>query len=238
MRVTVFTALVGETPDIVRAPGCITSGVRYVCLSDRRTSPFPYMHVPVTVPIDLPAHLFARRLKILADHPALGSPDVTLWHDAAFRLHLDPALIARQTLAGYSARDILALRHPDRTDIEAEATAIVRCGYADTATVTAQAAFYRSAWPAQTVLTTTGYLFRRRSERVDAFNAFWWAEVARWCYRDQMSVDYAMWQTGMLCHYLPGHYRDNAFAKWHNALRIRPMIVRPSRPYNRPPVPR
>ena len=76
------------------------ASVRYVCLSDRRSSPFPYRHVPVTVPSGLSAQLYARQLKILADHEALEGADVLLWHDAAFRLTLDPAMVARQTFSG------------------------------------------------------------------------------------------------------------------------------------------
>ena len=91
MKVVVFTAVIGATPDCVRVPGFISPSVRYVCLSDRRSSPFPYRHVPVTVPSGLSAQLYARQLKILADHPALEGADVLLWHDAAFRLTMDPA---------------------------------------------------------------------------------------------------------------------------------------------------
>jgi len=230
--VTVFTCVVGATPDTVRMLNILHNpAVRYVCLSDRRTSPFPYQHVPVTVPAEQSAHLYARQLKILADHPALGESEVLLWHDAAFRLDLDPAIVAR-VFREDSTRQVVAFAHPDRTTVEEEAAAIVRCGYMDEATVTAQVAHYRSErWPTQTALTTTGYLLRRRTEAVRAFNQAWWDEVARWGYRDQMSVDYALWKTGLTCHYLAGSYRANRYARWVKA----PFVRRPPhRPMVRP----
>ena len=42
-----------------------------------------------------------------------------------------------------------------------------------------------------------------------------------------MSVDYALWKTGLSCQYLGGDYRNNAFAKWVKvpSLTSRPMIA-------------
>jgi hypothetical protein len=250
MRVVAFTCLVGSTPDTLRVPGFISPSVRYVCLSDRKSSPHPYKHVPVTVPGTgrHAAALYARQLKILADHPALGDADIILWHDAAFQLHADPALVARQALRGHPELDMVAFAHPDRTQIEDEAVAIAKCEYADLARVKAQAAHYRAqGWTQQTVITSTGYSLRRRTDKVEAFNRFWWAEVERWCWRDQMSVDYSLWKTGVRCGYIPGHYRDNPYAKWHK-VPSRPVMpmprpartqlkpARPSWPYRRPVV--
>lgn len=213
MTVTVFTCVVGDTPDELRVPLVISPDVRYVCLSDRRSSSPPYTHVRVHVPPDLGAPLFARKLKILADHPALGTPDVLLWHDAAFQLQCHPVEVARTHLRDV---DLLAFAHPDRTTIEAEGMVIAQLGYAPLATMTAQAATYRAeGFPPQTAITSTGFSLRRRTPEVQTFNACWWEELARWTYRDQMSVDYAIWKTGVRVAYIPGHYRENPFARWY-----------------------
>jgi hypothetical protein len=232
VRVVAFTCVLGPTPDTVRVPTSINARVRYICLTDRPSSPFPYQHVPVTTPSGpRAAELYARQLKILADHPALDGADVVLWHDAAFQLTTDPAAVAHHALERHPERDVLAFRHPDRTQIEDEAVAIAKCGYADHATCAAQAASYRAEGFTQTAITSTGYSLRRRTPKVQAFNRLWWDEVTRWCWRDQMSVDYALWKTGVVCGYIPGHYRDNPYAKWFKAPTPRTHRARPSWPF-------
>lgn len=225
MTITVFTCTVGPTPDVVREPATVNKAVRYVCLSDRPASPWPYVHVPVTVPAYGPrsAELYARKLKILANHPALEAPDVILWHDAAFQLRCDPVQLADAYLGRF---DVLAFRHPHRARIEDEAVAIAKLAYAPLATLQQQAASYRAAgFLADSVITSTGFSLRRMTPAMAAFNAAWWAEVKRWTWRDQMSVDYALWRSGLRVGYVPGHYRDNPFAFWFATPTARPSLV-------------
>jgi hypothetical protein len=164
------------------------------------------------------ARMRSRRIKILADHALLESTDLLLWHDAAFRMDSDPREVARQVLG---TSDILALRHPDRDQIEDEAIAIARHGYADLHTLRAQIATYRAAGFTQEAITSTGYFLRGRSAAVRTFEAAWWHEVERWCWRDQMSVDFALWRAGLSVRYIEGHYRHNPYAKWYPPVRGR-----------------
>lgn len=215
MTITVFTCVVGPTRDRLRPPTVHNPSVRYVCLTDRPTSPAPYEHVPVAVPVNgaRSAELFARQIKILADHPSLGTPDVMLWHDAAFELTCDPNKVARQHLQGV---DVVAFRHPHRGRIEDEGEVIARMGYTAQDILASQVATYRDAGFAEaSVITSTGFSVRRMSPAIRAFNACWWDEVRRWTWRDQMSVDYALWKTEVPVGYFAGHYRDNPYAKWH-----------------------
>lgn len=211
MNLVVFTAIVGRT-DALKAPTVVNPHVRYVCLSDRpqRVTPYECAIVP-TAGQDI--RLLSRRLKILADHPALGHPDVVLWHDAAFRMDCDPIALAVEAFT--DEINMLAFQHPRRTQIEDEAAAIAHWGYAPLAHLQRQAATYRGEGFSQTMITSTGFCLRRLIPRIVAFNRFWWREVERWTWRDQMSVDYAIWKSSVRLRYIPGHYRDNPYAKWH-----------------------
>jgi len=208
VKLTAFTCIVGQT-DGLKVPTHVNPAVRYVVLSDRphNVPPYEYVHIPGNGG----ARLLSRSIKILADHPALGQPDVLLWHDAAYRLDCDPMAVAAEALDGC---ELVAFRHPHRAQIEDEAFAIAKHGYVPLEQVQKQAAAYRAEGFVQWAITSTGFCLRRRTERVRAFNATWWAEVERWCWRDQMSVDFALWKAGLRPCYIPGHYRDNPHAKW------------------------
>ena len=210
---TVFTTVLGKT-DTLRPPRVVHPDIRYVCFADQPIDVPPYVTVRIDCGGDGPLKL-SRRLKILADHPLLGQPDVTLWHDAAFELLSDPFAVLALTLTD---ADMLALRHPHRSAIEDEAIAIARLGYMPADILAAQIATYRAdGFPEQQQITSTGYCLRRMTPTVRAFNAAWWAEVDTWGWRDQMSVDYAAWKTGVAITYIPGHYRDNPYALWYSA---------------------
>ncbi len=211
MTLTVFTAIVGGKTDQLKAPLVVNPDVRYVVFSDHAQAVAPYEWIPIEV-TDLGPRLRARQLKICANHPALGRPGVILWHDAAFQLAVDPAQLASEQLV--DGHDLCAFPHPDRTRIEDEAIAIARHGYASLEDLQRQAETYRAEGFQQTALTATGFILRRMTPAVKVFDAVWWDEVARWTWRDQMSVDFAAWKTGVVIHYLPGHYRDNALAPW------------------------
>jgi hypothetical protein len=210
MNVVVFTAAIGAT-DPLRAPAIVDPAVRYLCFSDRRCRVPPYEWIPVAS--SPTPRLAARRLKILADHPLLAAADATVWHDAAYQLSRALAWVARRL----SGADLVALRHPRRCTIEAEAVAIARYGYVPLDVAHAHVARYRAAGFADHVLTCTGLLARRVSDPMRAFNQAWWDETQQWGGRDQGSVDFAAWQAGIDIAHAKGTIRNNVFACWREA---------------------
>ena len=214
MRVVVFTCAFGET-DAVKAPTVVNPDVKYVALTGAQNAPrvYPYERVVVNCERSVDAErLKSREVKILADHPALAGADVTLWHDAAFRMDTDPVELVGLALTD---RNMVAFIHPDRTQIEDEAVAIAHWGHVSLDVALAQCAAYRAEGFVQGAITSTGLCVRRRNAQIRAFNEFWWAQVRRWGWRDQMSVDYSLWRTRVQPAYIEGHYRDNPFARFH-----------------------
>jgi len=204
---TVFTAVLGDT-DPLRRPLIVVPDVRYVCFSDRAVHVPPYETIRI-VPAEGP-RLTSRRLKILADHPALESPEFSLWHDAAFTLTSNP----RGLVTLMDGADLLALQHPHRSTIAEEAEAIATLGYVDRTLLDRQVAAYTALGFTQRAITSTGLCLRRHTMPIANFNRIWWAEVRKWHWRDQMSVDFARWLTATKVRYLTGHYRDNPYARW------------------------
>jgi hypothetical protein len=210
MRLLVFTVRMGTTTDVVRPPLVVDPKVRYLCFSDTAVAP-PYEWIPID-PSATPM-LAARRIKILSDHPALTGADATCYHDASYQL-TDTLAWARRWIR---AADVLALNHPNRTQIEQEALAIARYGYLTPAAAQAHVSRYRAAGFVHNELSCTGLVVRRRSPAVAIFNRWWWAEAQQWGGRDQGSFNYALWATGMRLWPLPGTIRENAFARWRTA---------------------
>lgn len=209
MTITVFTTVIGET-DPLRRPTVSTPDVRYVCVTDQSHLVVPPYEM-VRIPQVSDAKLLSRQIKIQANHPALGTPDYTLWHDAAFQLLCDP----RSLIPQLADADVLALRHPHRDQIADEADAIANLGYVPRAILDQQLAAYSASGFRQSAITSTGLCLRRMTPTVRKFNDLWWFEVSRWHWRDQMSVDYALWCSDLGVRYWPGHYRENPYAKWY-----------------------
>lgn len=208
MKIVTYTARFGET-DALRPPAISDPRVRYLCFSDRpcQVPPYEWIRMP---PAPDP-RMAARRLKVLADHPLLTSARVTVWHDASYAWTDSPRAMWG---AVPDDAEVFALHHPRRYQIEQEAAAIARYGYLPLGEAEAYVAGYRAEGFTADVLTASGLLGRRRTARTDAFNALWWSEVLRWRGRDQGSLDYAAWKSGVTIHHAPGTIRKNTYASW------------------------
>lgn len=216
--IIVATALIGETESLPAAPRY--PGGEFVAYSDR-----PCDGWRVVVPPEGYARQAARRAKmaVLDDFPGA---QWSIWLDASFDLLVDPVELVAAAIA--TGCDVAAFRHPDRSRICDEAREVIRLGLAPKDCVERQIEAYRlagfdtEAGP-QRALTTTGLLVRRHTPAVRYFTARWREEIELHTLRDQLSVDYAAWRAGMTIGYLPGHYRDNRFARYQ---RVRHRVGR------------
>lgn len=62
----------------------------------------------------------------------------------------------------------------------------------------------REQYPVHNGLCETNVLYRKHEEIVNAFDELWWSCIDCYSRRDQLSFNYALWKTGILCHYLMG----------------------------------
>jgi hypothetical protein len=210
--IVVATALIGPTESAPQARVGIP-GTRFVCYTDRDV---PGWDDLMPAPPGSPRQA-ARRAK-MAVVEDFADEQWSIWIDASFDLTADPREIMQA--AALTDCPVAGFRHPDRNRISDEAREVIRLGLAPKDKVDRQIEAYRIAGfdtddRQQTSLTTTGLLVRRHTDEVRAFTGRWREEIERHTLRDQLSVDYAAWRTGVTIGYLPGHYRDNRFARYN-----------------------
>lgn len=209
MNLVVYTALIGPGWKL-HDPAVIEDGVRYVAFTDHdhRSSVWEIVRVTTNGDPRIQSRLLKTKPWLLFPHA-----DASLWLDSKFRLAIEPRRWAEGWLHMW---DFVALRHPDRDRIEDEAQAIAQLGKAPLAQVEAQVNRYRGkGWTDQKAITSTGLCLRRHSKTVIDHGNLWWDEIREHGWRDQMSVDYCAWETGLRIGYFPGHYRDNPYARFN-----------------------
>lgn len=208
--IVVVTALIGASggPPPV---GPQEPGVRYICITDRTDIPAGWERFP---PPAATTPRLAARLAKTGVHAFFPTAEASIWMDASFDLIASPSAILAAAPGA-----ITAFAHPDRCRILDEAREVTRLGLAPFDLVARQikaydaAGFDTEANP-QRQLTTTGFMVRRHTPAVIAFNKAWRAEIEAHTLRDQLSVDYVARETGVSIDYFPGHYRDNAFVHY------------------------
>lgn len=206
MNLVVYSTIFGQTNPL-HDPACPGS-TRFVMFTDQDICSTNWEVVKVP-PLERPKRECRKHKQ--PSHLVFPDADVTLWIDAAFRLLVDPLEIVERF-----PHEFVAFRHPARQRISQEAGAIIRAGKALRGPIMDQLAAYNAqGWdtPAnrQKVLTNGGFLLRRHTERVKAFNELWHHEVQTRTLRDQMSIDYCAWKAGLGITHLPGNVYSNEF---------------------------
>jgi hypothetical protein len=209
--VIVYTTVIGRT-DPLHEP-VTPDGYRFVCFTDQsrlRSRNWEIHRVKTTDAPNRQSHA----IKQLA-HRYFPGEDWTLWIDAAFTLLVSPRVVLNQ-----ANRDVMGFRHPDRSRITQEADAIVRAKKGLPEAVYSQLQHYKNlGWDTdenpQGCITNGGFLLRKNTAAVVAFNEVWHQEVQTRCLRDQMSIDFVAHQCGVKIGYFPGNVRSNPFAQLH-----------------------
>lgn len=206
----VYTAHFGRIKDILRDPVPF-KGVRYVCFTDKShdTKVWKIVRRRTNTP------LFATRLYKCRPYKYFPGK-TTLWMDASYELKVDPREIAADHFKGC---DMLAYTHPHRTNIRQEAEALVRILNLSPKLLKRQVINYlKDGFSNQDFITVPNFCMRTDNERVRAFGELWWKEYQKYPHgRDQMSIDYCIWKTGIKVIYLSGHYKDNPYATFHKS---------------------
>ena len=207
MELVVYTTVFGRTKPLNEPR--TESQARFVCFTDQPLQSERWEIVRVE-PLAAP-NRESRRYKHLS-HWALPDADASLWIDSNFALRVDPAVIAER-----HPDPITTFHHPERTRISTEAQAIIRHAKAIPEAVLAQLAAYQAdgfdtdADPQQR-LSAGGFILRRHGEQVRRFNDFWHHQAQTWTLRDQMSIDYSAWKTGVRIEHFPGTHRNTPYA--------------------------
>lgn len=156
------------------------------------------------------AQLASRHPKML---PHLYFPDHerSIYVDANFHLRTDPRPLASALGA---AHPMTILRHSERTSPLAEARLVVERGFARWADVLEHFSRQQAAGfdPAASTLSYGGFLARLHHDPsvIEAMEG-WWAAFEGGVRRDQLSLDFALWSSGVRPNRLSLHNHRNEY---------------------------
>jgi hypothetical protein len=208
MRFLVYTCVFGGY-DRVYPPIRPEPGLDHVIVTDDAGLRVPGWRTQVVdmAPFATPkaANLYHRALI----HRVLRGYDAALYIDGNMRLLGPTSRVFGPFLVSGAA--LAAWRHPQRSTVAAEAEAcITGAKVPDPARIWAELAEYGAAgFPDDQGLFETGILLKNhRVAALDPAMALWWELYARHLTRDQISLPFVLWKTGLSRHVLPGSFRD------------------------------
>lgn len=139
--------------------------------------------------------LDARYHKTLA-HRLFPDAEYTIWLDGNVQLLIEPEWLVDEWLG---EADVATTVHPSRDCIYDEARACIRKGKDGADVINRQMAAYREhGYPAHNGLAETRVVVRRNTHDVAMFNEMWWSHIAYYSVRDQLSFNWAVWQSGVV----------------------------------------
>lgn len=136
----------------------------------------------------------ARQVKVLSH--LYVQDEWSLWTDGTIEL-LKPL---EEIFEKYKNRgEVVFFKHRARNSCYTEAAALIDGGRDDHVDLIKEQieTYYRDGYPLNNGLFETGVILRHHTPKVIEFNNFWWSQISRFCRRDQVSVNYSAWKTGI-----------------------------------------
>ncbi len=225
LRICIYTTLFGNIDDILPIPSKIP-GIDYICFTDRERQPNGW-ELRVSEPGFGDNNLNAKVFKILP-HIHLAEYDASLFVDA------NTLMLGRfSKLIEYCVDNgpFIMWQHPLREDVYLEVAAIIGFQRHPPAKLLEQIAYYHSeGLPRNTGLTEGSFIWRRHNDlALQVFMENWWKEIIQHSKRDQLSLGYLMWKTGVRPQVFPdtlGTSRGNVFFTKipHKKLNTSPLV--------------
>ncbi|NIP51916.1 MAG: DUF616 domain-containing protein, partial [Aliifodinibius sp.] len=157
----------------------------------------------------------SRYYKILA-HEHFPEADYTIWHGGWLQIIKDPTGL----LKFLKDNDIAMEPHRERGCIYAEANTCIQRRLVNPMRAREQMKAYRDdGYPANNGLTSAFLIVRKNTEKIAEFENFWWEQVDTYTVRDQLSLCYALWKTGVAYDKLPLGAKRSGFYKVHTHAR-------------------
>lgn len=191
MRACVYTTLYGAWDRLPEQPVRSGSAVDFIAFVGDpavTSNTWQVRHVPPLLPDDF---VRSSRFAKLLPHRLLPDYDMSLYIDCTVRLEQTPEALFRDLLTGQT-ETMACFSHPDRTDVLAEAEAIIDLGLEDPAVcLTQMAAYRRAGFMGGAPLIWGGLLIRYQNNPavVDCMER-WFAHVLRYSRRDQLAFPF------------------------------------------------
>jgi Protein of unknown function (DUF616) len=223
-RRAVYTALIGKYEKLQDQQVAAQSGLPFICFTDDPSLTSDTWEVRVIEPaIANDPVRSARRLKVLG-HDSLADFDETLWIDNRVQLTARPEDVLDAWLEN---SDFTVPAHSYRRSIADEFAAVLEGGFDDPTMIQNQVLRYANIAPC--VLDDqplwTGILARRTGAVQPTMDA-WFAEIAQYSRRDQLSITFALHQSGQSARSLVA---NNIESEWHRWPRLEARLERTPR---------
>lgn len=192
MKKAIYTVITNNY-DKLNIPKVSSRGWDFICFTD---NPNLTSKVWKIIYIDKPSRHLQREIKI-KPHEFLKDYELTIYIDGSMSIKRD--------LAGLvSLSDITFIQHPHRNCVYEEETAVIEIGK-DIAKITNRqiSKYKKSGMPSNYGMYQTGIIVRRNTQKVRDFCDLWWSELYKHSHRDQLSVMYAKWKSGIDTEVLP-----------------------------------
>ena len=210
--VVVYTAILGNY-DELRSPLVVDPDLDYMAFVDDWITevPAPWVRIPYS---DDPR---GPRLtaKFIKTHPHLLCPqyEVSVWIDGAFRIRDVRSDSVNALLDG---QDMALFPHPERDCAYDEAEVVRQRGLDSPDAIDRMVGILKSrSYPRRAGLLAAGLMIRRHNEPhvVNAMEE-WWRLISTGSVRDQLSLNFVIWQLGLSYKELPGVLWANELAEW------------------------
>lgn len=205
-KLVVYTCVTNDYDWLV-PPIWISPDVKYICFTDNPLLSCRGWEIRVLPQmVESTSAVLANRFCKFFPWKILPQHKWSLYVDANIRLMSDPSLIISDAEA--IGVELAMPNHPQRSDIWEEASACELLGKftnSDLAILDAQLARYESTgMPRDFGLTANGIIFRSgQSTRLLPVMEKWWSEFLEGVKRDQISLPFVLWSTGVPIYRIP-----------------------------------
>lgn len=206
----IYTAIIGHY-DTLKPPLVRPQGVRFICYTDQDNLEGMGWEIRRVAHSDMSAPLIVRQYKLLP-HRFFQDVQTSIWVDASMTISGD--------LTSYIKRyqkqaDFLVMPHPERYCIFDEAAVCMQLHKEKKSKILRQiTAYYVAGMPLDYGLYIGGILVRNHNvPTVRQTMELWFHEVEEYSFRDQLSLPYVLYKTGLPIDVAPVDYLDNPWIK-------------------------
>jgi hypothetical protein len=223
----IYTAVFGDY-DRVYPPVRREAGIDHVIVTDRAGMVVPGWTTMAVDGSGFPTHKAGNVHYRALMHRAAAGYDTSLYVDGNIRLLRETSPLFDEFERSGSAFGAYA--HPKRSTVAEEARAVIELGKVEDAARVAKEvnSYLADGFPDDITLLQTGMLLKNhRSPELDFAMALWSSLFLKHQTRDQLSLPYVAWKTGLSVHLLDERRKNRFFALYpHNG---KPGA---NRPYN------
>ena len=217
MKTLVYTAIFGdkdEGPSLINKDFSTQNEFRYVCITDNpelRSNDYEVICVPLKFS-DVTKN--ARDIKVNGID-GMKDYDVAIWHDSSVQIHCDRI----EALTKFAEDNMISVFHHVRYCAYLEAVACINQDKDSAFRIAAQMyRYFLEGFPSNHQLhETTIMVLDCATYYKSDLKRIWWEEILKRSRRDQLSLAYARWKTGVVAGLL-AHWKvnrtNNEYSTW------------------------